>query len=51
MRNESAGSVHGHHTSKFQVDDSVLHLGTAMHTDFALHFLSNKVSGSSREEL
>ena len=42
IHNESAGSVHGLHTSRFQLDESVLHLGSALHAAFALHFVSGR---------
>ena len=40
--NESAGSVHGLHTPRFQLDESVLHLGSALHAAFALQFVSGR---------
>jgi metal-dependent amidase/aminoacylase/carboxypeptidase family protein len=39
IKNETAGSVHGLHTNRFQLDESVLHIGSALHTDFALNYL------------
>lgn len=42
--NESAGSVHGLHTPRFQMDESVLHLGSALHAAFALQFVSGRSS-------
>ena len=41
------GSVHGLHTSRFAMDESVLHLGAALHADFALAH----VGGAQREHL
>ena len=43
IHNESAGSVHGLHTPRFQLDESVLHLGSALHTAFALQFVSGRM--------
>ena len=40
--NESAGSVHGLHTPRFQLDESVLHLGSALHAAFARQFVSGR---------
>ena len=34
--------MHGLHTSRFQLDESVLHLGSALHAAFALHFVSGR---------
>ena len=42
INNETAGSVHGLHTPGFQMDESVLHLGSALHTAFALHFVRGR---------
>ena len=44
IHNESAGSVHGLHTPRFQMDESVLHLGSALHAAFALQFVSGRSS-------
>ena len=42
IHNENAGSVHGLHTPRFQLDESVLHMGSALHAAFALHFVSGR---------
>ena len=39
IRNEAEGCVHGLHHPKFKVDESALHLGTALHVNFALEQL------------
>lgn len=39
IRNEEKGIVHPHHHPKFNVDEDVLHLGTAMEVALALEFL------------
>lgn len=39
IRNESAGSIHGLHTSQFRLDESALPLGASLHVQFALDFL------------
>jgi IAA-amino acid hydrolase len=46
IHNESAGSVHNLHTSRFVMDESQLPLGAALHASMALDFL-NSHSGSS----
>ena len=38
-RNESIGSTYGVHHPKFKMDESVLHLGSALHVAFALENL------------
>lgn len=38
--NEGKGLTHPHHNAKFDVDDDVLHIGTALHAAVALDFLS-----------
>ena len=42
IHSETAGSVHGLHTPRFQLDESVLHLGAALHAAFALQFVSGR---------
>lgn len=42
--NESAGSVHGLHTPRFQMDVSVLHLGSALHAAFAVRFVKGRTA-------
>lgn len=49
IRNETAGSVHNLHTSRFQLDESVLPLGAALHTRFALNYAAKP--GGSHSEL
>ena len=39
IRNEEKGIIHPHHHPKFDVDEDVLHLGTAMEVSLALEFL------------
>ena len=41
IRNETAGSVHGLHTSKFTMDETVLKQGAALHAHLATAYLSN----------
>ena len=43
IRNDSAGSIHALHSPRFQVDESVLHLGAALHASFALKYASGPV--------
>ena len=35
--------MHGLHTSRFQLDELVLHGGSALHAAFALHFVSGRM--------
>lgn len=42
ISNETAGSVHGLHTPNFQMDESVLPMGAALHAAFALHFVKGR---------
>lgn len=55
IRNASAGSVHGLHTSRFRLDEAALPLGAALHVQFALDFLAEAARGRQqpqhREEL
>ncbi|KAL3150675.1 hypothetical protein ABBQ32_000471 [Trebouxia sp. C0010 RCD-2024] len=54
IRNEKLGTVHGLHTPKFKVDESVLRTGAAMHAALATEFLATYPSGlseSSKDEL
>ncbi|ACJ15833.1 bifunctional carboxypeptidase/aminoacylase [Thermococcus onnurineus NA1] len=41
IRNEGKGIVHPHHHPKFDVDEDVLHLGTAMEVALAFEFLKD----------
>ncbi len=41
IRNESAGSVHGLHTSRFTMDETVLKQGAALHAHLATAYLAN----------
>lgn len=45
IRNETAGSVYGLHTSKFTMDESVLHQGAALHAILAGEFLDSSGFG------
>ena len=40
IRNESSGSIHGEHTSRFKIDESVLSLGAALHVALAIEYLN-----------
>lgn len=56
IRNETAGAVHGLHTPRFTLDESVLRTGAALHAALALDYQrqwhAGKVGGaSSHEEL
>ena len=53
IRNESAGSVSGLHTSTFQMDESQLPLGAALHASIGIEFLdqhARDIGQSSRKE-
>ena len=45
IRNENLGSVHGLHTPKFKLDESVLRLGAALHAGLATEFLASYPNG------
>lgn len=45
IRNETAGSTHGLHTSKFTLDESVLKRGAALHAMLASEFLEKNGFG------
>ncbi|KAL4433432.1 hypothetical protein ABPG77_010285 [Micractinium sp. CCAP 211/92] len=45
IRNETAGSVHGLHTSRFRLDEAALPLGAALHVQFARDFLAGAARG------
>lgn len=50
--NETAGSVHGLHTPRFTLDETVLSRGAALHAAVAFEFLaSHSARGSARTEL
>lgn len=54
IRDESLGTVHGLHTPKFKLDESVLKLGAALHVGLATEFLDtyhNGLPGSDKDEL
>ena len=60
IRNETAGSVHGLHTSKFSMDESALKHGAALHVHLVTRYLANggsfvdgkgAASTGTREEL
>lgn len=50
IRDEKVGSVHGLHTSRFLMDESVLPVGAALHAAFALEYLEEKGTHGSRSE-
>ena len=50
IRNESIGSVHGLHTAKFTLDESVLPRGAALHAAMAFEVLKAH-QGAKKEEL
>lgn len=45
IRNETAGSIYGLHTSKFTMDESVLKRGAALHAILATEFLDRRGFG------
>lgn len=47
IRDEKLGTVHGLHTPKFKLDESVLRTGAAMHAALATEFLASYQIGSS----
>ena len=54
IRDDKLGSVHGLHTPKFKLDESMLTTGAAMHAALASEFLDTYhagVAGSSKDEL
>lgn len=54
IRDEKLGTVHGLHTPKFKLDESVLRTGAAMHAALATEFLATYQTGSldrSKDEL
>ena len=53
IRNATAGSVHGLHTARFQMDEEQMPLGAALHTAIALEALRASVAESQagKEEL
>ncbi|DBB12670.1 hypothetical protein WJX82_005677 [Trebouxia sp. C0006] len=54
IRDEKLGTIHGLHTPKFKLDESVLKLGAALHAGLATEFLDTYQGGlsdSSRDEL
>ena len=54
IRDEKLGTVHGLHTPRFKLDESVLPLGAALHTALATEFLdthSSGLSASTKSEL
>ena len=47
IRDDKLGSVHGLHTPKFKLDESVLQTGAAMHAALATEFLDTyKIGGA-----
>ena len=54
IRNEKLGSVHGLHTPRFKLDESVMKLGAAMHAGLATEFLDTYqagLPGTNKDEL
>lgn len=53
IRNEEAGSVHGLHTARFQMDEAQMPLGAALHVTVALDALHAAADASmaGKEEL
>lgn len=47
--NESVGSVHGLHTPRFTLDESVLPRGAALHAAVAFEFFGQQRSGAKEE--
>ena len=53
IQNEKAGSVHGLHTARFQMDEAQMPLGAALHATVALDALNSHSAASkaTKEEL
>ena len=53
IQNEEAGSVHGLHTARFQMDEAQMPLGAALHATVALDALNSHSAASkaTKEEL
>lgn len=54
IKNETHGSVHGLHSSKFKLDQTALKTGAAMHAALASEWLAKQAAvrqGSSSDEL
>ncbi len=53
IQNEKAGSVHGLHTARFQMDEAQMPLGAALHATVALDALSSHSAAfkATKEEL
>ena len=51
IQNEAIGVVHGLHTPRFKLDESVLPVGAAYHTALAMEFLGRKGKGKLNDEL
>ncbi len=49
IRNEEAGSVHGLHTARFQMDEAVMSLGAALHATVALDALHAAAAASKTD--
>ena len=45
IRNDTCGSVHGEHTPRFKIDESVLSLGAALHVALAVEYLNVQPGG------
>jgi IAA-amino acid hydrolase len=50
IRDEKVGSVHGLHTSRFLMDESVLPVGAALHAAFVLEYLEEKATAGSGDK-
>lgn len=52
IRNESAGSIHNVHTSRFMMDETQMAVGAALHAAMAVHFLNtHKQPAAAHSEL
>ena len=49
IRNEEAGSVHGLHTPRFQMDEAQMPLGAALHATVALDALHTAAAASKSD--
>lgn len=45
IRNETSGSVHGLHSSKFKLDQAALKTGAALHAALASEWLAKEAAG------
>ena len=49
IRDEEAGSVHGLHTARFQMDEAVMPIGAALHATVALDALHAAAAASKTD--